>query len=138
MLENMYFDGIQEEPSKLIGTVLIGDIPLPVIKEDGYIYPSIFPYVDFEKQQFIFDANQNFFIPNNNPNGQAEIWHGIIDFNTATEYHTYFTKLKTYYQDPEKFIDTKIRYDDLIATKQYMVPDNINYYVNNQIFAEDK
>jgi hypothetical protein len=31
--------------------------------------------VDFEEQQFIYDNNQKFFVYNNNPRGQAEIWH---------------------------------------------------------------
>ena len=138
MLENIYFDGIKEQPSKLIWIVLIGNIPLPVVQDNGYIYPSIFPYVDFEKQQFIFDPNKNFFVPNNNPNGQAEIRHGIINFSSGEDYHKYFEKLKTYYQSPEKFVDAKIRYDDLIGTKQFFVPENVNYYINNQLFAEDK
>lgn len=138
MLENIYFDGIKDEPSKLIWTVLIGNIPLPVIQDNGYMYPSIFPYVDFEKQQFVFDQNKNFFVPNNNPNGQAEIWHGIINFSSGSAYRQYFQKLKTYYQNPEKFVDAKIWYDDLIGTKQLFVPENINYYINSQIFAEDR
>jgi hypothetical protein len=93
---------------------LIGNIPLPVIEDNGYVYPSIFPYVDFEKQQFVFDANKNFFVPNNNPNGQAEIWHGMINFSSGESYHPYFEKLKTYYLNPQKFVDPKIWYDDLI------------------------
>ena len=47
MLENMYFEGLKDQSSKLIGTILIGDVPLPVVQNNGFIYPSIFPYVDF-------------------------------------------------------------------------------------------
>jgi hypothetical protein len=39
------------------------------------MYPTIFPYVDFEEQQFVYDTNQQFFVYNDNPRGQAEIWH---------------------------------------------------------------
>ena len=137
MLENMYFEGAKNETTKLIGVVLIGDIPLPVVLDNGYMYPSIYPYVDFEKQQFVFDQTKNFFIPNKK-NGQAEIWHGIINFSSGAAYHQYFEKLKLYNQDPQKFVAPKIRYDDLIGNKKYFIQDNVNYYVNNQLFAEDK
>jgi hypothetical protein len=82
ILENMYFEGMKDESSKLIGVVLIGNVPLPVVQNNGFIYPSIYPYVDFEQQQFIYDTNKKFFVANENPNGQAEIRHGIIKFET--------------------------------------------------------
>jgi len=58
ILENIYFDGIQDMPSKLAGIVLIGNIPMPVIQDNGFVYPSIFPYVDFENQEFVYDNNK--------------------------------------------------------------------------------
>lgn len=137
ILENIYFDGIQDVPSKLAGIVLLGNIPLPVIQENGYVYPSIFPYVDFENQKFIYDQNKNFFVPNNNPNGQAEIRHGIINFTGAAQYSKYFQKLKNYTTDPETFVDPQIWYDDFIGNKKYYIAENTNFYINKQIFAED-
>ena len=35
ILENMYFDWISWEPSKLVWVILIWDIPLPVVNQDG-------------------------------------------------------------------------------------------------------
>jgi hypothetical protein len=137
ILENMYLDGLKESPSKLAGVVLIGNIPLPVIQENGYMYPSIYPYVDFEDQQFIYDQNINFFVPNDNPNGQAEVRHGMIAFDTSAQYHDYFAKLKNYNNDPESFIASKIWYDDFIGLKKYYVNENTNYYINKNIFSED-
>jgi hypothetical protein len=137
ILENMYFDGLKDEPSKLAGVVLIGDIPLPVIQENGFMYPSIYPYVDFEDQEFIYDQNKNFFVPNDNPNGQAEIRHGILNFDTTAQYHEYFLKLKAYSTDPEDFVAPKIWYDDFIGLKKYYVNENTNYYINKNIFSED-
>ena len=75
ILENIYFEGISEENSNLIGTILIGDIPLPVINQNGYLFPSIYPYVDFIDQKYIWDDEEKFFIPNWNNAWQAEIWH---------------------------------------------------------------
>ena len=137
ILENMYFDGVSWEPSKLVWTVLIGDIPLPVVNQDGYIYPTVYPYVDFEEQKFIWNDKTKYFVYNDNPNWQAEIWHGIINFDETEEYENYFDKLKEYSDNPSEFIWKNIWYDDLIANKQYFYKEALNSYVNNFLFAED-
>ena len=101
MLENIYFDGINKKTSKLIGTILIGDIPLPVVKQNNFVFPSIYPYIDFEEQQYVYNTSSEFFEYNNNPNGQAEIWHGLINFtNNISAYTGYFDKLETYANNP--------------------------------------
>ena len=74
---------------------------------------------------------------NGNPNGQAEIWHGIINFTGTAQYTKYFQKLKNYATNPSAFVDPKIWYDDFIGNKKYFIPENENYYINKQIFAED-
>lgn len=137
MLENMYFEGLKDQSSKLVGTILIGDVPLPVVENNGFIYPSIYPYVDFEHQQFIYDANKRFFVYNDIPNGQAELRHGIIKFDKGSEYNKFFEKVRSYYNNPTTFIDKAIRYDDFIGTKKYFIPENTKYYINSMIFAED-
>lgn len=134
MLENMYFEGIKDESSKLVGAVLIGDIPLPVVENDGFVYPSIFPYVDFENQEFIYDTDKGFFVYNDNPNGQAEIRHGIIKFDTTDQYNQFFAKVKSYDSNPTDFVDSTIRYDDFIGLKKYFIPENTKYYANKMIF----
>ena len=121
----------------MAGIVLIGNIPLPVIQDNGFVYPSIFPYVDFEHQEFIYDQNKNFFVPNDNSNGQAEIWHGIINFTGTAQYTKYFQKLKNYNANPAAFVDPQIRYDDFIGAKKYYIAENAPYYVNKNVFAED-
>lgn len=137
ILENMYFEGVKDESSKLIGTILIGNIPLPVVENNGFIYPSIYPYVDFENQQFIYDTNKWFFVYNDNPKGQAEIWHSIIKFDTPAQYNNFFEKVKSYYNNPTNFINKAIRYEDFIWMKKYFIPENTKYYVNSLTFTED-
>jgi len=137
ILENMYFDGISGEPSKLIWTVLVWDIPLPVVNQDGFIYPTVYPYVDFEEQKFIWNDQSKYFVYNDNPDGEAEIWHWIINFDEIWQYENYFDKLQNYSDDPSEFIGKNIRYDDLIANKQYFYKEAINSYVNSFMFAED-
>ena len=108
-----------------------------MVENNGFIYPSIFPYVDFENQEFVYDANKKFFVYNNNPNGQAELWHGIIKFDTPTQYNDFFTKIKSYNNNPTTFIDKAIWYEDFIGLKKYFIPENTKYYINSMIFAED-
>lgn len=138
MLENMYFDWIEDQTSKLLWTILIWDIPLPVVLHNWYIFPSIYPYVDFEDQQYIYDATNDFFVLNENSNNQAEIRHGIINFDQEiSAYDDYFAKLRSYDNDPVNFIGSDIWYDDFIGLQKYFQPQNLQYYANKFIFAED-
>lgn len=137
ILENMYFDWVSWEPSKLVWVILIWDIPLPVVNQDGFIYPTIYPYVDFEKQKFIWNDDIKYFVYNNKPKWQAEIRHGLINFDTIDEYRAYFNKLKNYAQNPSDFVEKSIWYEDLIANKKYFFSDGLWAYINNFLFAED-
>ncbi len=138
MLENMYFDGVKGSSSDLLGVILLGNIPLPVVEQNGFIYPSIYPYVDFEQQQFVYNANQNYFVYNNNPNGQPEIWHGLINFGKDTSaYIKYFEKLKTYVKSPSTYVAPRLWYDDFIGMKSTFAQDTLPLYLNNFVFTED-
>ena len=137
LLENMYFGWIEWKTSKLVWLVLIWDVPLPVVNQNWYIYPTIYPYVDFEEQKFIWDDESQYFVYNNNPNWQAEIWHWIIDFDTISEYKDYFEKLREYWDNPSSFVDKAIWYEDFIGNAKYFNDNSLNAYLNNFIFAED-
>ncbi|MDR0607414.1 MAG: hypothetical protein LBG52_03490 [Candidatus Peribacteria bacterium] len=105
MLENIYFDGLEGENSTLLGVILVGNIPLPVVNQDGYVFPSIYPYVDFLEQKFVRNPIEGYFTPNGNINGQADIWHGLIDYGSdITAYHQFFAKVKKYITNPKAFI----------------------------------
>ena len=136
LLENMYFDGLKDQSSRMIGVVLVWEIPLPVVRYQDYIFPSIYPYVDFLEQKYLWDEESKYFVKNND-NGQAELWHGMINFNTIEEYHTFFNKLKQYDNNPTDFVDKKIWYDDFIALKKNFLEDAYKFYQNSLIFAED-
>ena len=135
MLENIYFDGLQDVNSTLIGLVLVGDMPLPVINQEGYIFPSIYPYVDFIDQKYLRDPVDEYFVPGKTPNGQAEIRHGLINYGDDSEaYHKFFEKIKKYKNNPSEFIGEDIRYEDFIANKEGFMDDTLPYYRNLMIF----
>lgn len=138
MLENMYFDGVKWTSSDLLWAIFVWDIPLPVVQNKWFIYPTIFPYVDFEDQQFVYDANQQFFVYNNNPRWQAEIWHWILNFwSDVSLYHNFFQKLRTYTKNPTSFVAPLMWYDDFIGVKNTFSQDTLPFYVNNFLFTED-
>ncbi len=137
ILENIYFEWIKWKNSTLKWIILIWDIPLPIINQNWFIYPSIFPYVDFENQEYIYNKNTNYFEYNNNPNWQAEIRHSIIKFKNMSEYLSFFTKLKNYSTNKSNYVWKKIWYEDLIANKQYFLSHLIKNYINNFIFIDD-
>ncbi len=102
ILSNLFHEGEKDTPSKLIGTILIGNIPLPIIKQDNFIVPSMLPYTDIAKPAYVYDAVSQYFTPSTYPTDQQqEIFHSIIRFDTSLQYNNYFTKLKTYASNPK-------------------------------------
>jgi hypothetical protein len=71
--------------SRLIGTVLVGKIPVPVVFNGGSSERSILPYIDFDDKSYIFDHDSGKYEINENANGDIipEIWHGVISPNTG-------------------------------------------------------
>ena len=138
MMENIYFDWLEDVNSSLIGLIMIWDIPLPVVNQDGYIFPTVYPYVDFENQKYVWDADSEYFVSNDNPGGQAEIWHWLINYwNNAQAYEDFFEKIKKYVENPDEFIWDAIWYEDFIASKEWFLNENFPYYRNKIMFGED-
>ena len=138
MMENIYFDGLKDVNSSLIWLVMFGDIPLPVVNQDWYIFPTVYPYVDFENQKYIWDPEIQYFVPNENPEWQAEIWHWLINYGSDIKaYSDFFGKIKSYVKNPDDFIWDSIWYDDFVAQKEWFLNENLPYYRNKIMFAED-
>ena len=136
LLENVYFDWLKWSASRLIWTIVMWDIPLPVVKYKNYIFPSIYPYTDFIDQKYIWDESEWYFIQNKS-NGESEIWHWIISLDDAGKYNDFFEKLKKYNNNPKKFVEKKIWYDDFIALGKNFLWETYQLYKNKMIFAED-
>lgn len=140
MLENIYYDGVEKQPSTLQWVILIGDhVPLPIVNDKGTIFPTIFPYVDFDDPKYYRDPSTKFFVPNQTSvQPQAEIRESMIALGNDTNAYTkFFTKLKSYEQDPSHYIGTKVWYDDFIDQKQSFNKTNFPDYINKFSFAED-
>ena len=137
LLENLYFEWEKEKSSQLIGLVMIWEIPFPVVKYSDYVFPSIYPYVDFLDQKYLWNEWEWYFTQAKQ-NGQAEIWHWVINFKSdADTYKRFFQKLKNYDADPTKFADKKVRYDDFVALQSNFLEENYQLYKNRLAFAED-
>lgn len=118
--EKLYFewyeglDGLSGN-SKLIGSIFIWDLALPVVENKGSYEKTVFPYVDFEEKLYIYnEINQIFQInPNSIKTPKAEIWHGFISPNTGNrtediaEINAYFSKNNDFYSGNGLFQNSK-------------------------------
>ncbi|MDZ4244294.1 MAG: S-layer homology domain-containing protein [Candidatus Gracilibacteria bacterium] len=81
VLERLYFEGevSGKETAKLVGVVLIGDLPIPVVNKNGNRFLSMYPYTDFEEKAYIYNPESEDFEANQLARNTApEIWHGVI------------------------------------------------------------
>lgn len=138
ILENLYLQWDKEKTTTLIWTVLIWDLPLPVVKRDWYVFPSIYPYVDFVDKKFVYNNSTKYFELNTEDWNGPEIWHWIINlWLDDKDYKKYFARLKTYNDNPTNYVEKKIWYDDFINMKNSFANQNLPYYLSNFVFLED-
>ena len=80
--EKLYYEGDSDKwSSSLVGTVLIGNIPIPIVEKDGTNFSSLYPYVDFVDKSFVYDPSSTRYIyqKNSRVNETVDIWHGVIN-----------------------------------------------------------
>jgi hypothetical protein len=117
---------------------LVGNIPLPVIKKDNYIFPSIIPYTDIEKPSFNFDPVSSYFIPSPSAvDSKQELFNSVINFDSVNKYNEYFEKIKNYIKNPKIFAEKKIRFEDFPALQKTFTDQNLAIYLQSQIHEED-
>lgn len=138
VLERLYFEGdsAPNEYNKLIGVVIIGDVPLPVVRKGDDFFPSIYPYVDFYRKAYIYDANKNQFLEN--PLGVEpvpEIWHGIIKPPQSAEEREkllidYFDRNHEFYTKTGEahVFDKKVFFADFFHEKKWMQNEALASY----------
>lgn len=137
ILENLYFEGQKWASSRLDWVILVWDIPLPVVKKWQYIFPTVYPYVDFEDKKYIYDKYTQFFEAQESANPKVEIWHSLIKANDVNGYKDYFNRLKTYASNPLNFVAKKIFYEDFVLLRKNYNPLQLPYYAQKFLFLED-
>lgn len=123
-LAQFYFSGEKNDgQSQLVGTVLIGNVPLPVVEKNGNLWPSIYPYVDFEHPSYQWNFEKNRFVFFSEGDSEPEIWHGVIKSEKSKfeqrvlELKDFFTKNHEVHTGKEKY-SKKAFYMDLLRQKK--------------------
>jgi hypothetical protein len=136
--QNLFLEWKKNGPSKLVGTILIWDLKLPMVNKEWFLFPTVYPLVDFDKPKYYYNPNSDYFEYFNEWNSQPEIRHSIINFEgDGAKYKMYFDKLKQYAQDPSKWVAKGLWYEDILHQKQTVNDDNFQKYLNNYVFGED-
>ena len=164
--ESLYFEGLKSIDNtlknwKLVWTVIVWSLELPVAYENTDAQKTIIPYVDFEDKYFLYNhENWKFEKNDSNINGLGvEIWHWIISPNLWSEekniiaIQEYFSKNNDYYNSqglfknnnwvlngdinssiPEPYEPYVFYYDQIRETKAL----NLESYSAYQAYQENK
>ena len=141
-LAHLYSAGLESDgASRLIGTVLVGNVPIPIVDKNKNLWPTIFPYVDFtdqaylwsqEKQRFVFQGKES----------QPEIWHSVIrSMNESSQART--QELKDYFDNNhqvhigEEVFSKKIFFADFLRQKKVIAPLLYQQYLRWLRYAEE-
>jgi len=95
LLANLYLYDNETIAGKLTGVILIGDLKLPEVEQNGQSLTSIYPYVDFLLPRYTASntvQNQEVFQLAND-RLEPEIWHGVIKLENPEQYANYFDKI---------------------------------------------
>ncbi len=144
-LSNLYFNGDNKtEKNNLIGTVFIGDIPMPVVDINNKKEISVYPYTDFIDKAFVYDKERNSYVQTGTDNPKPEIWHGIIKppvdgKNKEKLLMYFFDKNHLYHQGDTEFsvFDKKILYQDYLDQSKKINKSKLNNYNRFIKYMED-
>lgn len=86
--ERLYFSGLPDhgdKTQKLVGTILIGHVPLPVVHKDSKDFLSLYPYTDFDEPHFFWnwETSRYEYLNQKKEDPRSDIWHSVIDPNTG-------------------------------------------------------
>lgn len=118
--EKLYYEGLEGVDSRLVGTILIGDIPVAMVSQDGKYFPSLFPYVDFDNKAFVYNEKSEKFLASDTNSGvrAVEIWHWVINPRLGVKYdisdEDYYTFLKNFFEKTKVFYDQNHPNHDLV------------------------
>ena len=118
--ESLYFEGLTTIDNslknwKLIGTVLVWNLNIPVAHENNDAQKTVVPYVDFEDKYFVYN-HENWKFEKNESNINwlgVEVWHWVISPNLWSNeknikaINDYFSKNNDYYNSQGLFQNDK-------------------------------
>jgi len=129
--ERLYFSGLpghnSQKTQKLVGTILIGHVPIPVVHKENQSFLSLYPYTDFDEPHFFWNwkTSQYEYVSQAKNNPQPDIWHSVIDPNTG-DIDTDVKKIRDFFARVYEYDDKKGRYENLGADPQVLYMDSIN------------
>jgi len=155
--ERLYYSGLPnhgDKTQKLVGTILIGNIPLPSVYKESNRFLSIFPYIDFDEPNFRWDWDKSSYeylsIERKNP--RPELWHSVIAPHTgditqdAKKIQDFFSRVYQYDnkqdgysdlgEDPYVFYADSVRDSratstgSLAAYEKLFVPNQEHFFYN--------
>lgn len=117
LLEKLYYEGDGKGTSRLVGTVLVGELPMPVVHRSGKTFLSVFPYVDFVDKSFVYKSDKGYYEYSSAAaaSDTPEIWHGIVRSNTGDfekdqdRLEAFFDKTHEFYSKQGRFESSKFR-----------------------------
>ncbi len=131
---HLYFSGLDsDQKSQLIGTILIGNVPISVVDKGGTLLPTIFPYTDFENPAYVWDEIENRFIQGRG-DFQSEIWHGVIRSSVTDSLDSRQKELIDYFdrnhsfQTGSKSFSKKVFFADLPLQKNGLPDELLDKY----------
>ncbi len=104
-LENVNFE------SRLVWSVFVWNIPLPIAFDNGKFSKTIFPFTDFEDKGYIYNNETSVYEKDATLSSEmkADIWHGFISPNTGNKWNDiqaindYFDKNHDFYTGKGNF-----------------------------------
>lgn len=153
--ERLYFEGLDERSiydSSLIWTLLVWNLPVPIVFNWEESNKSIFPYVDFEKKAFIYNKNNNRYEISSESfsNIEAEIWHWVVspnswdrnkDVDLIIEYfdknHDFYSKTWKFNEEDLDSVDPKVFYYDLEMQNSALNSYSFKSYEAYREYRED-
>lgn len=147
--EKLFYEGDGEPGlSRLIGTILIGEVPLPVVHKEGKAFMSVYPYVDFDTKSFVYDQMKKSYEYTTKTliSEKPEIWHSVIRPNTGDasrnkdEVVTFLNKTHDFYNKQGLFssentpLEPRVFYMDTFHDQETSSPEmwkSYNLYLEN-------
>lgn len=135
--ERLYYEGDEtfDGKSQLVGTILIGNVPIPMVSVEGQHFPSLYPYVDFENKVFLYNERSDRYDRAPSLHGETEaveIWHGVINPGLGVDsMDGYYEKLEKFFDKTHDFYQKK----NMFEVTEEDEPPRVFYYDG---FAEER